>query len=200
VFVTESSVWSAVRARSAAGALPGASSADDGAQDQDSAAAAPIGVPDPAGWTDPLTSTDGPRFWDRIIASEGARRQRYGRAVTVAMVEFTGFASDGSWLSHELELQVFGRVAHVLVKQVRTSDYIARIRSTRFGIVLLETDEIAAINFVDRVRAACRKELGTGSGIEVRTGWASPAEDESLDAAVYRAGARLTDPAFQGAP
>jgi diguanylate cyclase (GGDEF)-like protein len=197
--VTQSSVWTALRAGSAAA---------DTAPEDDPAAAVPTGPaaasaraiepPKPEGWSDPLTGMDGPRFWDRILASEEARRRRYRRPVTVVMVEFTGFASDGSWLAQELALQVFIRVARVLAKQVRTSDYKARIGPARFGILLLEADEISAINFVDRLRAACREELGTGTGLGLRTGWASPGEAETLDTAVHRASARLGDPAFQG--
>ena len=143
---------------------------------------------------------DGPRFWDRILASEEARRRRYGRPVTVVMVEFTGFASDGSWLGQELVLQVLVRVAHALANEVRTSDSKARIGPTRFGILLIESDEISTINFIDRVRAACRSELGTATGVVVRTGWASPGEGETLDTTVQRASQRLDDPAFQGEP
>jgi diguanylate cyclase (GGDEF)-like protein len=197
--VTESSVWSALRARAVDGDVASASDPvpelDPG---QAESMAVAFGLPKPEGWSDPLTGTDGPRFWDRVVATEEARRRRYGRPVTIAMVEFTGFASDGSWLGQELALQVFVRVAHVLAKQVRTSDYRARIGPARFGILLLEADEISTINFVDRVRAACRTELGPRSAIGMRTGWASSAGDETLDSAVHRASARLDDPAFQG--
>jgi diguanylate cyclase (GGDEF)-like protein len=153
----------------------------------------------PEGWSDRLTGTDGPRFWDRIVASEEARRRRYGHAVTVAMVEIAGLRSDGSWLGQELALQVFVRAAHALAKGVRTSDYTARIGPTRFGILLIEADEISAINFIDRLRAACRAELGPDSEIGLRTGWACPGEGETLDMAVQRAATRLDDPAYQGA-
>lgn len=196
--VTQSSVWDALRARSAAADVMSAGApAADAVPDPD---ASPSGPPRPEGWSDPLTGMDGPRFWDRILASEEARRRRYGRPVTVVMVEFTGFASDGSWLGQELVLQVLVRVAHALANEVRTSDSKARIGPTRFGILLIESDEISTINFIDRVRAACRSELGTATGVVVRTGWASPGEGETLDTTVQRASQRLDDPAFQGEP
>lgn len=197
--MTQSSVWTALRARSAAADVAAAGDpVPDVGPDSDAAAAAALELPKPEGWSDPLTGTDGPRFWDRIVASEEARRRRYGRPVTVAMVELTGFTSDGTWLGRELVMQTFGRLAHVLAREVRTSDYTARIGRTRFGILLIEADEITAINFIDRVRTACRNELETGSGLGVRTGWACPGEAETLDTAVQRASERLADPAYQG--
>src|SRR5713101_8460552 len=44
-------------------------------------------IPQPEGWTDILTGTDGPRFWDRIVLSEQARVGRYHRPVTIAYAE-----------------------------------------------------------------------------------------------------------------
>jgi len=206
--VTQSSVWSALRAGSAdADLVSDGALVPDALHDSDPAPAAPAGMPDvpepdvpePDGWSDPLTRADGPRFWERIVATEDARWRRYGRPVTVVVVEFTGLVSDGTWLGRELVMETFARVTHALGMAVRSSDYQARIGPGRFGILLTDADEISAINFVDRVRTTCQNELEEGSGFGMRTGWASPGEAEALDAAVQRAIARLADPAFQRA-
>src|SRR4029453_5890951 len=34
-------------------------------------------VPAPTGWNDPLTGTDGPHYWDRLILSDAPRVRRY---------------------------------------------------------------------------------------------------------------------------
>lgn len=157
-------------------------------------------VPDPDGWTDPLTGTEGPRFWERIIGKEEARRRRYGRGATVALVDLTGFEGNRDWYNPELAAQFLARIGRALAREVRTSDHIARIGPARFGIVLLETDEIRAINFIDRARAACRKQFWVGSGLAIRTGWASASEAGDLGAAVVLAEKRLGDAAYQEAP
>ena len=157
-------------------------------------------VPDPDGWTDALTGTEGPRFWERMISKEEARRRRYGRGATVALIELTGFEGDRVWYGRELATQFFSRIGRALAREVRTSDHIARIAPARFGIILLETDEIGAINFIDRVRAACRKEFWAGCGLGVRTGWASASEAVGLGAAAVLAEKRLDDPAYQELP
>jgi diguanylate cyclase (GGDEF)-like protein len=165
----------------------------------DAAAPAPV-VPEPEEWFDHFTGIGGPRFWERILVNEEARRLRYGRPATVALVEFAGFEGDGGWLARELAVQLFADVARVLAKEVRTSDHVARIGSARFGIILIETDEVSAINFVDRVRKACWTEVGAGTGLSIRTGWASAAEAGSLEGAILRAESRMHDSAFQEAP
>jgi diguanylate cyclase len=197
--VTQSSDWTAPGDRAADADLPADDAPDLGRRpDPDVAPPDEFELPKPDGWTDPLSGTDGPRFWDRVVESENARWRRYGRPVTVVVVEFTGLVSDGTWLGRELVMQTFARVAQVLTMAFRSSDYQARIGPGRFGILLIDTDEISAINFVDRIRAACQNELDEHSGFGMRTGWASPAEGETLHSAVDRARARLDDPAFQG--
>jgi GGDEF domain-containing protein len=156
-------------------------------------------LPEPDGWTDPLTGTDGPRFWERIVASEEARRRRNDRGVTIALIEFSGFECDGSPRDRERALQRFTRVARVLAKEVRTSDHIARIGPGRFGMILVETDEVSAINFVDRARKACWSALGADVALDIAAGWAIATGSDGLDEAVLRAEARLGDRSFQEA-
>ena len=129
--------------------------------------------PPPIGWTDPLTSTDGPRFWDRVISTEQARLRRYHRAATIALVEFVGIDELAGRWGREVAQQEFLKLAETLAREVRTSDYIARVERTRFAILLTESDQIAAINFVDRARSACEAQLGLAATVvRVGFGWA----------------------------
>jgi diguanylate cyclase (GGDEF)-like protein len=153
-------------------------------------------LPEPDGWVDPLTGTAGPRYWDRILASEEARMRRYGRIATVALVEFPGFESAAARPGRDVALQ-FWRLSRVVASRVRSSDHLARIGRTRFGILLVETDEVRAINFVDRLRSACRTELGPGSHFRVRIGWASRPPAGGFEAALATAEARLRDERLQ---
>ena len=58
--------------------------------------------------------------------------------------------------------------------------------------MLTETDEIAAINFVERVRESAPRSLPHGSeNLRFSFGWASPKQGESPDAVVKRADHRL---------
>ena len=82
--------------------------------------------------------------------------------------------------------------ARTLSREIRTSDHIARIEALRFGILLTETTEIAAINFVERARAACERELRVATEIvAVGFGWASPPPKRDLSDAITVAERRL---------
>lgn len=131
--------------------------------------------PSPYGWTDVLTGTAGPLAWDRLVAAEQARNARHGRTATIALAEISGFdAAAASW-GRDLATHLFVRLGRVLASGIRSSDHIARIGPTRFGVLLTETDEILAINFVDRVRALCRAEVDPASNVvRLVLGWASP--------------------------
>ncbi len=144
--------------------------------------------PEPSGWSDPLTGTDGPRLWDRILGSELARVRRYHRPATVALVEVTGMDDVSRVWGEEIAEQAFIRVARKLAIEIRSSDHIARVDRMRFAVLLTETDEIAAINFVERVRQAIDQQPGEAG---VAIGWASPATATDLREAMASAEARL---------
>lgn len=151
--------------------------------------AAPL--PDPDGWTDPLSGANGPKYWERVVVNEEARRQRYGRTATVALVDLVGFEDERSFLSRELLRTLFTRVARVIVREVRTSDHVARIGAARFGILLVETDEVSAINFVDRLRQMLLVELGPDQYFTAHIGWASPGDGATIEDALATAADRL---------
>jgi hypothetical protein len=60
-------------------------------------------------------------------------------------------------------------------------------------VVLVETDEVLAVNFVERVREDLPRRLPKKNveGLRLGFGWASPRGNESADALVTRASTRL---------
>lgn len=150
-------------------------------------------LPDePAGWTDVLTGCDGPRYWDRVVTSEQARNARHHRTATIVLVEFAGIDAIARRWGNDLALQLFLRLARELAGGIRSSDHIARIGRTRFAVLLVETDEVLAINFVDRIRDRCESDIDpVANGIRIAIGWASPPPDGHLADAQHVAAERL---------
>jgi diguanylate cyclase (GGDEF)-like protein len=164
----------------------------------DAAAVTPIDHPnatppsEPSGWSDPLTGADGPRFWDRILASETARTKRYRRPATVGFVEVTGLERLAIHWGPQVAERVLAGVGRTIAGEVRSSDHVARIGPGRFGVLLAETNEVAAINCFERIRSACEADLGPASvDVVIGFGWASPPPNGDLDQALGLADKRL---------
>ncbi|OGN82573.1 MAG: hypothetical protein A2X23_01385 [Chloroflexi bacterium GWC2_73_18] len=69
---------------------------------------------------------------------------------------------------------------------------MARLAQGRFAVLLPETDEVQAINYVERVRGECERRLATGAvPIRLFVGWASPAPGGDLDGAMRTAEERM---------
>jgi diguanylate cyclase (GGDEF)-like protein len=151
------------------------------------------GIPEPTGWRDQLTDLEGPDAWRRELVSEVARSARYGRPMAVVVLEVEGVAELSEDLGQQLGRHVLHEAAEALRRGSRTSDRLFRIGVTRFGVILPETDEVAAINYVERVREGVPPGLPmSGAGLRFSFGWASPVAGESPDALVRRADHRMT--------
>ncbi len=150
------------------------------------------GISEPAGWEDPLTGLNGPDFWQRILVAEVGRSARYRRSLAVVIVELAGLESLGETWGMDVARHAVREAAQCLRRTSRTSDYATRIGPARFGVVLTDTDEIAAINFVERVRENGPRSMPRGfDDLRFSFGWASPRQGESADAVVRRAETRL---------
>jgi diguanylate cyclase (GGDEF)-like protein len=149
-------------------------------------------MPVPEGWDDPLTGLEGPGFWQRVLVSETARAYRYKCPLTVVVVELAGLAELEQLWGADVARHAVREAAQCLRRTSRTSDYATRIGPGTFGVILTETDEIAAINFVERVRESGPRSMPRGGeGLRFTFGWASPKTGESADAVVRRAMDRL---------
>ena len=101
--------------------------------------------------------------WNRIVADEDARVNRYRHPATVVIIELDGFDRLVADLGPEAGDRVLPALADTLSRNARGADHLARLGPTRFGILLPETDEIEAINYVERVREACDLWLESGA-------------------------------------
>jgi len=122
--------------------------------------------------------------WDEALGHEEARRARYGRPVTVVVAELDRLDALARQLGWENADRLIRPVAQALVVNARASDIIARLGHHRFGVLLPETDEIRAINYVERIRLACDAWLEAAAvAVRLSIGWASaPSGGDLADA------------------
>ena len=142
--------------------------------------------------TDSLTGLLLPGDWNRVIADEDARNHRYGRPATVVILELDGLERLTGALGPQAGDRVVPALADALSRNARGADHLARLGPARFGILLPETTEIEAVNYVERVRLACDLWLESGAiALRLAIGWASPAPGTDLSAAVTTAESRM---------
>jgi diguanylate cyclase (GGDEF)-like protein len=141
---------------------------------------------------DPLTGALLPGEWNRILSDEDARIHRYGRPATVVLVELDGLDRLVAVLGQEAGDRILPAVADSLTRHARGADHVARLGPGRFGVLLPETGEVEAVNYVERVRLVCELWLESGAiALRLAIGWASPAVDTSLSDAFNEAQERM---------
>ena len=130
--------------------------------------------------------------WQVRLRTEEARLARYRRPVSVVLVELDGMERLVQRLGPDAAERLVPPVRQTLVRQARAADYVTRIGLSRFGVVLPETDEIQAINYVERIRADCDRWLAAGAvATRLAIGWACPSPGGDLRTAIRLAEDRL---------
>ena len=123
---------------------------------------------------------DGPA-WSRILGDEAARVKRYHRPATVVMIELDGLDRFVERVGHDAGDRIVPAVADTIRRLARDADHVARLGPGRFAVLLPETDDVAAINYVERVRRSCELWLESGAiAMRLAIGWAGTAGDPDL--------------------
>jgi diguanylate cyclase (GGDEF)-like protein len=149
---------------------------------------------------DRLTGLLGPTDWNRLIADEDVRHARYHRSATVVVLELDGIDRLVKALGQLAADRVVVAVADTIRRNARNADHVARVGPARFGVLLPETDEVAAINYVERVRQASDLWLESGAiALRLAIGWASPVADSSVSGAQAQAIERMFGEMLRGA-
>jgi diguanylate cyclase (GGDEF)-like protein len=139
-----------------------------------------------------LTDLFGPQMWARLLKAESARCARYKRTSTVVLASMAGLNELATTWGEDTAGQAIVTVARLLGKSCRDSDFVGWTQRWRFGVILTETDEIAAINYVERVRDRVGRDLGmVGEYVRMGFGWASPTASTNLAASLAKAEKRL---------
>lgn len=143
---------------------------------------------------DPQTGLDTIRAWTVVFEHESARLRRYGRTATVVVAELDGLDALAARLGRDVADGLIPPVADALRRNARGPDRVCRARHNRFLVLMPETDEVAAINYIERVRTACDLWLESGAlAVRLVMGWASPPPGGTLEDALRLAGERMMD-------
>jgi diguanylate cyclase (GGDEF)-like protein len=141
---------------------------------------------------DALTGLLLPGEWNRILGDEDARVRRYGRQATIVIIEIDGLDRLTGALGMDAGDRITQAVADTLSRHARAADHLARLDAGRFGVLLPETGEVEAVNYVERVRSACDLWLESGAiALRLAIGWAAPRPNGTLADAMTAAEERI---------
>ena len=130
--------------------------------------------------------------FEDVLAHEDAREGRYRRPATVVMLELDGLERLVERLGPAAGERVEPALADTISRLARRADYVARLGPGHFAVLMPETDEIVAINYIERVRRACELWLESGAiAMRLAIGWASTSGDVSLAAVMRTAADRM---------
>jgi len=117
---------------------------------------------------DPLTGlANHGHFWS-TLTREWKRAERYGRGLSVAMVDIDHFKRFNDSRGHLAGDEVLIAVARSLEEGARTTDRVARYGGDEFAVILPETARQGAAAFGDKVRESISRQ-GHGSNRDMIT-------------------------------
>jgi len=116
--------------------------------------------------TDGLTDLYNHRYFQERLAKELSRAERYGRPLSIIMLDIDHFKALNDAHGHPVGDVVLQELARVLVASVRDIDVVARYGGEEFAIILPETQASEAMLCAERLRAAVRRHCFVGKGGE----------------------------------
>jgi hypothetical protein len=152
----------------------------------------PVHRPAPAA---PASRLIGRAEWDRLLAADAARGQRYGRPSAIVLVELGPRDRRDPMVDTAGLVRAMAPCGRALLGITRASDRVAILDDRRFGVLLREADADAADLYASRAIAACDPWLAASARpLRLRVACASTHGGTDVVAAVRDAERRLRAP------
>ena len=137
-----------------------------------------------AATTDALTGSANRRFFEETLAREIKRAERYGRQLTLLMVDIDNFKSYNDRHGHLRGDQLLRDCAHLMRALTRASDQVARYGGDEFAVVLPEITVKQGKIVADKLRKIKIGSLASREEITVTIGCAAYKKDMTADALI----------------
>jgi diguanylate cyclase (GGDEF)-like protein len=128
--------------------------------------------------SDALTGLFNMRYFRRQLVEEFSRSQRYGRALTILMLDVDHFKAYNDKNGHPAGDIVLKEISRILIRNVRGTDIVARYGGEEFVMLLPETGVEAALIVAEKIRRTVQEHHfpfsdGTSERMGVSIGVAS---------------------------
>jgi two-component system cell cycle response regulator len=119
---------------------------------------------------DQLTGLLNRREYDRVLAEEEDRAERFGNSLALVVIDLDRFKAINDLHGHPAGDAVLREVGRRLGGVIRTVDRAARIGGEEFALILVQTDRESAMNVARRAIGAISKDpiaIGEGHSLTV---------------------------------
>jgi len=114
---------------------------------------------------DPLTGLYNRRFFDEALAQQVEAARRYGRGLSLVLLDLDDFKAVNDTRGHEAGDAVLRGFAQTLRAAARKSDIVCRIGGDEFAVILPETGAASARKFTERFFLMAEPLTGVSAGI-----------------------------------
>jgi diguanylate cyclase (GGDEF)-like protein len=115
-----------------------------------------------------LTGLHNMRQFELVASQEQARSDRYGRTLSLILVDSDHLKVVNDTYGHLRGDQLILQLSRTIVGEARAADTVIRYGGDEFVVVLPETDEVGARYMAERIRAAVEQNPLAVDGREVR--------------------------------
>jgi diguanylate cyclase (GGDEF)-like protein len=144
---------------------------------------------------DALTGVSNRRHLDEVLASEWERALRFGRALSLALIDADHFKEVNDRFSHAVGDEVLRVLGRILRESTRGVDLVARYGGEEFCLLLVETPRRAALRLCETLRARVAEHdwgaLAPGLSLTVSIGVAGHLEAREPAALLAAADLRM---------
>jgi diguanylate cyclase (GGDEF)-like protein len=106
---------------------------------------------------DSLTGINNREHFINLCELEFKRSMRYGKPLSVVMIDIDFFKSINDSYGHAIGDRVLAKFADICQQNLRTSDIFGRVGGEEFGAILLETSIEKAYDVTNRLRQTIEK-------------------------------------------
>ncbi|MBM3789967.1 MAG: GGDEF domain-containing protein, partial [Acidobacteria bacterium] len=101
---------------------------------------------------DGLTGLYNHRYFQEILARQFAQARRFGRPLSLIMLDIDRFKVFNDTYGHQFGDQVLKALAGILVRSVRQTDIVARYGGEEFSVLLVDTDRTGSALVAEKLR------------------------------------------------
>ena len=115
--------------------------------------------------TDGLTSLRNRRAFEEEFGTRFEQARRYGRPLSVAIIDVDHFKSVNDTFGHTSGDAVLRAIARTIQTSSRQTDFVARVGGEEFAVILPETSLFDALQFAEKIRASVASEEIDADGV-----------------------------------